>query len=338
LDLKIHFMKLLSSYVFFLFMLTDCKGQKSVGAEKLKLVKEIEMSEVKGRIDHMDFNPKDEVLYVAALGNNSVEVINLKNGRTVHSIKGIEEPQGIAYVQDQNEIAVASGGNGDCIFYNASTFQKLATIHLSSDADNVRYDAAEKKMYVGYGDGGLAMIDPVAHKLIGNIKFPAHPESFQLDKKNELIFVNLPDDHSIAVIDAKNFKLKDTWNISDLRANFPMTLDTADNLVIVGFRHPATLVAYNNKSGKEISKTYLVGDVDDVFYYADKKLVLASGGNGYINIFEKSADNQFKQIANIATRDGARTSLLIPSLGYFILAERANGSKAASLLVYRIDK
>jgi hypothetical protein len=139
-------MRLFSLYVFLLFTLTDCKGQKRVGAEKLKLVKEIEMPEVKGRIDHMAFNQKDQVLYVAALGHNSVEVIDLKNGTIVHSIKGIEEPQGIAYVQDQNEIAVASGGTGDCIFYNASTFQKLATIHLSSDADNVRYDAAEKKM------------------------------------------------------------------------------------------------------------------------------------------------------------------------------------------------
>ena len=329
-------MKLISLFIFCLCFFTHCKGQKSFGIEKLKLIKEISMPEVKGRVDHMAFNQKDQVLYVAALGNNSVEVIDLKNGTIVHSIKGIEEPQGIAYVQDQNEIAVASGGNGDCVFYNASTFQKLATIHLSSDADNVRYDAAEKKLYVGYGNGGLGMIDPKVHKLIGDIKFPAHPESFQIDKKNELIFVNLPDDHSIAVIDAMNFKLKDTWKISDLRANFPMTLDTANSLVIVGFRHPATLVAYDNKSGKEVSKTDLVGDVDDVFYYADKKLLLASGGNGYINIFKKSADNQFKLVSNISTRDGARTSLLIPSLGYFILAARANSGKSTTIIIYQI--
>lgn len=295
------------------------------------------MPDVNGRIDHMAFNPKNQILYVAALGNNSVEVIDLKNDTAVHSIKNVKEPQGIAYLPDQNEIAVASGGNGDCDFFNASTFQKVASIHLSSDADNVRYDATEKKLYVGYGDGGLALIDAVAHKLIGDIKLSAHPESFQIDKKDELLFVNLPGDHSVSVIDTKNFRLKDTWKLNNLKANFPMTLDTADNLVIVGFRDPAALVAYDNRNGHEISKVDLVGDVDDVFYCADKSLLIASGGDGFINVFEKKGDNHFKQVSNIATRDGARTSLLIPSLGYFILAARASGGETASILVYQIN-
>jgi WD40 repeat protein len=330
-------MRLIHLCIFFLCFLTCCKGQKTFGTEKLELIKEIPMPDVRGRIDHMAFNSKEQILYVAALGNNSVEVIDLKRGTTIHTIKDIEEPQGIAYLADQNEIAVASGGNGDCIFYNASTFEKTAVVHLSSDADNVRYDEKQKKVYVGYGDGGLAMIDLVTHTQTGNIKLSAHPESFQIDKKNELIFVNLPDDHSIAVIDTKDFKLKNTWKISDLRANFPMTLDTANNLVIAGFRHPATLVVYDNKNGKEISKADLVGDVDDVFYYTDKSLLIASGGDGYINVFEKSADNQFKQVSSIATRDGARTSLLIPSLGYFVLAARANGGKPPAIIVYQIN-
>lgn len=330
-------MKLALIYFFLAFFLTDCKGQKTFGTEKLKLIKEIPLPSVKGRIDHMAVNLKDEVLYVAALGNNTVEAIDLKNGSVLQSIKGIEEPQGLAYLPEQNEIAVASGGNGDCIFYNASTFAKVATVHLASDADNIRYDAAERKLYVGYGNGGMALIDPVAHKQIGDVKLPAHPESFQIDKKNELLFVNLPDDRSIALIDLKDFKRTDTWKINGLKANFPMTLDTADNLVIVGFRHPAALVLFDSKTGNQISRTDLVGDVDDVFYNADKRQVMASGGDGYINIFEKEAENKFRLVSNIATRQGARTSLLIPSLHYFILAARAAGGKAASIIVYKIN-
>ena len=321
----------------FVFCLASCKGQKSFGTERLKPEKEILMPEVKGRIDHMAINLKDKMIYVAALGNNSVEVIDIDKGVVLKSIKGVEEPQGIAYLPEQNEIAVASGGNGDCVFFNASTFEKLATVHLTGDADNIRYDAVEKKMYVGYGNGGMALIDPVVHKQIGDIKLPAHPESFQIDKKNALLFVNLPDDHSIAVIDIENFNLKNTWKINGISANFPMTLDTADNLVIVGFRHPATLVAYDSKTGRQISQTNLVGDVDDVFYYADKKQIIASGGDGYINIFEKNGNNHFKLVSNIATRKGARTSLLAPLLQYFILAERAEGSKAATITVYKIN-
>lgn len=316
---------------------SNCKGQTTTfGEDKLKLEKKIELPAVIGRIDHMAVNLKDKVLYMAALGNNTVEVIDLNKGSLVRSIKGVEEPQGIAYIPEQNEIAVASGGNGDCVFFNATTFEKIATIHLAGDADNIRYDAAERKMYVGYGNGGMAMIDPVAHKQTGNVKLAAHPESFQLDKKNNKLYVNLPGDHSIAIIDLKSFTIGDTWKISKYRANFPMSLDTANNFVLVGFRYPAVLGWYNSQTGEEVTKVDLAGDVDDIFYF-DRQQIIASGGGGYINIFEKDADNTFKLVSNIGTRSGARTSLLIPSLGYYVLAERAEGSKAAAIVVYKIN-
>ena len=317
--------------------LASCNGQQSFGTGYLKLEKTIEMPGVSGRIDHMAINLKERVVYMAALGNNTVEVVDLNTGVVIRSIKGVEEPQGIAYIPEQNEVAVASGGNGDCVFFDASTFKIVATVHLAGDADNIRYDATERKMYVGYGNGGMALIDPVAHKQTGNIKLSAHPESFQLDKKNNKLYVNLPDDHCISVIDLKSFSLVDTWRISRLRANFPMTLDTTHNYVFVGYRHPAVLVCYDSKTGKEVSRVDLVSDVDDVFYYAAKQQVIASGGDGYINIFAKGADNAFKLVSNIGTRSGARTSLLIPSLGYYVLAERAEGGKTAALIVYKFS-
>jgi DNA-binding beta-propeller fold protein YncE len=324
--------------LFFFCPFFGCKGQQPFGTELLKLEKEIRMPHVKGRIDHMAFNQKDMVLYVAALGNNTVEVIDLKKGVAIKSIKGVQEPQGLAYLTEQNEIAVASGGNGDCVFFNTATYEKVAIIHLAGDADNIRYDATERKMYVGYGNGGMAMIDPATHEQIGDVKLPAHPESFQLDKKNNRLYVNLPDDHSIAVIDLKNFTVANMWKIDKYGANFPMSLDTANNLVFVGFRHPAVLAGYNALNGKQISTNDLVDDVDDIFYYTDKQEVIASGGEGSINIFKKEKGAGYKRVADIPTRNGARTSFFIPSLQTFILAERANSGQAAAIAVYSIKE
>lgn len=329
-------MRLLVLFLFTLCLLSNCQGQKSYGDQKLTVVEKISMPSVKGRLDHMTINLKDRVLYLAALGNNTVEVIDLESGVVLHSIEGVGEPQGVAYLPEQNEIAVTSGRTGDCVFFNASTFGKLAAVHLASDADNIRYDAKERKLYVGYGNGGIALIDAVTHKIVGDVKLPAHPESFQLDKKNNLLFANLPDDQSIAVIDLNHLKQIDSWKLKMLKGNFPMTLDTASNLVIVGCRHPAVLVALDSKTGKEVSRTRLVGDVDDLFYFGRKKEVLASGGEGYINIFLKTVDNRFEQISNIATRQGARTSLLVPSSDFLILANRADRDSAASITIYKI--
>ena len=120
----------------------------------------------------------------------------MENGKPFTALN-LNEPQGVGYIPQLQEIFIANGGNGDCYFYNARSFEKLATIHLGSDADDVRYDSLERKIYVGYGRGGIAIIDADKHKQTADVKLPAHPESFQIDKKLNLLFVNLPDAHMV---------------------------------------------------------------------------------------------------------------------------------------------
>src|SRR5438046_10740525 len=100
------------------------------------------------------------------------------------------------------------------------------------------------------------------------------------------MYVNVPDDHSIAVVYLKSFTVTDTWKITKYRANFPMTLDTSNNFVFVGYRHPAMLVSYDSRTGKQVTANELVGDADDIFYDAGKQEIIESGGVGVINIYK----------------------------------------------------
>ncbi len=330
------------SYFFFTLIaisgfFTACKAQKPFGESLLELYETIEMPSVKGRIDHMDINVKNQILYVAALGNNSVEEVDLNSGKIIHSIEGLREPQGVAYIPQHHEIIVANAGNGDCYFYNANSFDKIATVHLASDADDIRYDSSEKKIYVGYGDGGIAVIDADTRKLTADIKLPAHPESFQIDKDLNLLFVNLPDAHMVAAIDLTQFRVINKWIRNTPTANFPMALDAMNHRLYIGYRHPANLVVLDGKTGKEISMISMAGDADDLYYDDKTREIFVSGGDGHINIFQWQSIGAYRQIANIATRSGARTSLLVPQLRYFVLAARAESSKDASIMVYKIS-
>jgi DNA-binding beta-propeller fold protein YncE len=315
-------------------ILLQCNSQQPFGEKYLQREKSIALPNVKGRIDHLDVDIKNQILFVAALGNNTVEVVDLQKGNVIHSIAGVDEPQGIGYVPQTNEILVANGGNGDCDFFNVSNFKKTATIHLSSDADDVRYDSAEHKLYVGYGEGGIAVIDAISHTLIGDVKLPAHPEGFQLFKDIHRLLVNVPDKNMIGVIDLQQLKLVAQWTRSTPTANFPMAVDSADHLAFIGYRHPAKLIVLVSKTGKEIGATDIVHDTDDVYYEPATNRVYVSGGGGYINIFQLKDGKLANKIANIPTSDGARTSLLIAQLGLFVVAERAVSGSAAQLIIY----
>jgi len=311
-----------------------CSGQVRYGTDVLREEKQISLPGVEGRIDHMDVNAKAGVLYVAALGNNTLEIIDLLNGKRIHTIGGLDQPQGVSYISETDELVVANGGNGDCYFYKARTFDKIATVHLSSDADDVRYDAAEKKVYVGYGEGGIAIIDATTHKQTGDIRLPAHPEGFQLDKSLNRLFVNVPDAHMIAVIDLAQSKLIARWNTGGLKANFPMAVDNQAHRLFIGYRHPASLVVMNSITGVKLFAGSMIGDVDDLYYDSETGRVYISGGGGAIDVFRQEA-NGWKQISHIPTRSGARTSLLIPSLHLFVLARRADGGSEASVIIYK---
>ncbi len=208
--------------------------------------------------------------------------MDLASGKVLHSIKGLDQPQGVGYIPQTQEIIVANGGTGDCYFYNARTFEKVATVQLGADADDVRYDSAAQKIYIGYGNGGIAVIDAGSHKQVGDIKLPVHPESFQLDKGLDRLFVNLPDAHRGGVVDLKQSLLVGKWENSEGSANFPMALDTARHRVLVGYRHPARLVVYDARSGKLLSSGEMTGDADDLYYDYATGRVFVSGGAGAV--------------------------------------------------------
>lgn len=320
-----------------------CKGQSTFGENYLKLAKIISLPGVRGRIDHLDINLEDQVVYIAALGSNTLEVIDLNSGKILKSIPGLDEPQGIAYIPQSHEIFVANGGNGECYFYNAGTFERIAAIHLKSDADNVRYDSVENKIYVGYGRGGIAIIDAQTKKQIADIKLPDHPEGFQVNRKLNLLYVNVPGASLISILDLT--KLKPVRDLSkDYRpGNFPMALDSSGNILFIGYRHPGKLVVMNATSGHRISVSELTNDSDDLFYEEiTKRIYVSCGGGytnqGYINIFQLEGEGKYVQIANIPTRNGARTSLLVPQLHLFLVCEPSISEHDGELMVYQVQK
>ena len=320
-----------------IFQTISCIGQKeTTGINILQFVQEIPMPSVTGRIDHLAINLKEQVVYVAALGNNTVEVVDLRKGNVIKSITGSNEPQGIAYIGRQNEICIANGGNGACYFYDARNFNKTATIRLSDDADNVRYDSLENKIYVGYGSGGIAVIDAKQHLQIADIKLPAHPESFQINYKLGRLYANLPNAKMIGEVDLQQLKLVQKWSTGSFTSNFPLALDTAGHRLFVGYRNPAKMAVIDTRTGNLISSANIPGDVDDLFFDSETASIFTSGGEGYISILRQQGNGTFETVSTIPTRKGARTSLLVPQLRLYILAARAEGGKSAALIIYKV--
>jgi DNA-binding beta-propeller fold protein YncE len=160
------------------------------------------------------------------------EVVDLMAGKVTKHISNLRTPQGIGFAPESNRLAVANDQDGSCRLYDGTSLQQTATVDLKDDADNVRYDNVSRRFWVGYGDGGLAAIDPESGKQVADVKLHAHPESFQLETKGKQIFVNVPNAGYVAVVDRETATVIEKFPLKGAAANFPMALDEADHRLV----------------------------------------------------------------------------------------------------------
>jgi DNA-binding beta-propeller fold protein YncE len=302
----------------------------------LSIEAKIPLGKVDGRVDHLALDLDRHRLFVAELGNGTVGVVNIESRTVERRLSDFDEPQGVAYDRATDTLYVASGGDGSLRLFRGPELAAAGTIKLGADADNVRLDADHRRAYVGYGDGTLAIIDMEAQRKIGDIALNAHPESFQLERTGSRIFVNVPDAHAIAIVDRSTAKLIATWPTTELRSNYPMALDHAKNRVLVGFRQPAVLAAFDAASGKLLSKTASCGDPDDVFVDLKRGSIYMSCGEGFIDVFA-ARDRTYSRVARIETAQGARTALFSADLDRLFLAVRAGAHGPAAVWVFKPD-
>ena len=303
----------------------------------LKLTKTIALPGVEGRIDHFAFDAAGERLFVCALGNNTVEVVDLRKGVRVHSITGFGAPQGIAYIPELKRIFVANDKGGICKIYDGKSFEAVGELDFKDDADNVRYDDATKKVYVGFGSGGIAVVNAPDGKQIGSIKLSAHPEAFELEKTGKRIFANVPNSRHVAVIDRDKSEVVATWKTDLTFANFPMALDEAHHSLFIGCRMPSKLVVLNTDSGDVVAKIDISGDPDDVFYDRKRHRIYAICGAGKVDIIEQTDANNYKALTKIDTANGARTGLFVPERDTLFVAVPHRGAQQAEIRAYRVE-
>ena len=301
--------------------------------EPLRLEKTIPLPGVQGRIDHMSIDVKNHRLFVAALGNNTVEVIDVKEGKRVKTIGGLKEPQGVLYVAESDRLYVANGKDGSVCIFDGTSYALLKTIDYGDDADNLRYDSRRQRVYVGYGGGAVAAIDNQGNKG-DEIKLDAHPESFQLAKDTSHIYVNLPGSHKVAVLDVDKHSVLAKWGTGMAFANYPMAFDEPDHRLFVVTRMPARLLVFDTESGKIIQSLPVVGDCDDVFYDKARKRIYASGGEGAISVVDQKDADHYVDTERIATVKGARTSFFSSDLDRLFLAVRRQGSQPAAIKIF----
>jgi DNA-binding beta-propeller fold protein YncE len=310
----------------------------------LTLSRTIPLPGAVGKFDHLAIDPAGSRIFIAATGNHTVEVVDLKTDKIQQSITGLGKPHGLAWVAATGSLYVADGALAELRVYKGTPLMLAGKIKLSDDADDMVFDEAHHILYVGHGTGDaanptkLAVIDTDKLSLVASLSVASHPEALDIDAQTGRVFVNIADSSEVAVIDTATKAIAAHWKLTKAANNVPMAFDAKHNLLFVACRTPGTVIALDATTGKEVSRQPSAGGVDDLFYDPTLRRIYAISGAGEVDAYQLDAAKTLHALGNLRTAPGSKTALFVPAQSLLYVAVPGAGQSFSEVRVYAPTK
>jgi len=308
----------------------------------MKLIQTIPMPNVEGYFDHPAVDVKGERLFAPGEHQRTLEIIDLRAGKVVHEITGLEgNPRKIIYIPESNQIWVDLG-RGVCKAFSGDTYEVLKTIPLNPystpedkrEPDNGIYDPATGLFYIAdRGDrskegtkGSVEIVDTKNGTYLGHITLEDNdPAGLALDPSSSKLYVVLGATSRVAVIDREKREVTAMWPItSDAPLPHALGMDAAHHRLFIGSRvkkghiyKPGKLVIMNSENGSIIQVIDTEGGVDEVVHDPGSQRVYYTGTTGYVDVFKQVDPDRYERIGLVPTSPIAKTSILVPELHRF---------------------
>jgi DNA-binding beta-propeller fold protein YncE len=323
-------------------LIASCSVGASLHAQvsvPLKLVAKYAMpASVQGKFDHLGLDLQGNLLFVAAETAHQVLVFDLKTGKYLRSIDGIQIPHAIFVREDLGRIYVTDGGPGELKVYDSKTYKLLKTIPLKVDADSVGYDPATHFLYIDNGGGDaheafsmLSVVDTTRDTKVADIKVDGETlEAMALEKSSSKMYVNNAAKNQVEVVDRKTRAVLATWPVTKGKRNVAMALDEAGHRLFIASRS-GDISMFDTQTGKELNSFPIGKGVDDlVFDPASKRLYAPCGADGLIYVYEQRSHDQYTLIGKVPSGPGGKNGLLVKSQSrYFVIVPPQSSTPGA---------
>ena len=309
----------------------------------LRLRQTIPLPEVDGRIDHFSIDVKGRRAFVAALVKNTIEVVDLKDGRVTRTLPGFAKPQGVLFVPELNKLFVATGAAGAVRILDGTSLAVTATEHVSLGADAIGYDPRSREIYVGSGGGDaneemgdLTVFSAASGARVAALRADAHVGGSLIESHGERVFVLVPEKAQVLVLDRKTHAPVAKWTVPGIQKNVALDLDDRGHRLFLGVRTPASIVVLDSDSGAVVASIPTVGTLDGLWFDAVTRRIYTTGGEGFVDVTRQVDADHYERVARIPTGPIARTSAFVPEWRRLYVAVPRDKERSAELRVFEV--
>ena len=327
--------------IFCIFGVILIPGVQAQTSAPLRQIQTIPLPNVEGYFDHPAVDVKGQRLFVPGEYQKTIEIVDLRAGKVIHSITGLEgNPRKVIYIPQSNQIWVDLG-NGTCKSFSGDSYELLKNIQLNPDSppdanrepDNGIYDSATGLFYIGdRGDrskqgtkGSVEIVDTKSGTYVGSITLDDNdPAGLALDPASTRLYVVLGATSQVAVIDRQKRSVIASWPITGAPLPHALGLDAAHHRLFIGSRvkrghiyKPGKMVVMDADNGKTVQVLDSEGGVDEVEYDPSSHRVYFTGTTGGVEVFKQVDPDHYESLGVAPTGAIAKTSILVPDLKRF---------------------
>jgi DNA-binding beta-propeller fold protein YncE len=330
--------------ILFAFFIVFALKVKSEPASVLELVRTIPMPGITGRFDSFGVDVRGHRLFVTPLDHKTVEVYDLKTGKLIHSIPGIEKAHAVLYRGDLDEIFVTDGPADSLKIFKGDKYQLVKTVKPLAAPDGILYDPATHYLYIITGGENakldyslISVVDTDKGKHLGDIRIEGGTmEEMQLEKSSPRLFVVNREKDRIEVIDRKKRTILTSWPLTLGKVPVGLAIDESAHRLFVGCRSEV-MVVFDSASGKEITSVPISKGIDGLTFDPATKLIYSEANTGAIDVYEEMDADHYRSLGTTPIGSPAKPGLLVPELNRYFVAAPQHDNVDAAILEYKVQ-
>lgn len=305
------------------------------------LVKTITLPRVQGGFDHFAYDAALHRLYLAASDNGTLEVMDLREGKRVSSLRGFTNPHSVLVRANVDEILVTDSGKQASVLLQQSTLKKLKNLDLALGANCILLDPTGKRLFVtaggdrvGQSDSTLQIVSPDSGAVLRTVRVPAlHLQPMALDTEHKRLFVNIADQDVIGLFNSDTLERTGTWPIPKGHKNSPIAFDLESNSLFVIASDPGILMELDAASGALRASHPTPSNPDDLGFDPKSRRLFVPG-EGALNVYQMGPSASINLIERLETGAEARTGIFLPDMDTYAVAVPGTALQPARVLLF----
>lgn len=185
----------------------------------------------------MDYDPNDQMLYVANLDGNSIEVIDTNTDSYSRTITNVLSPVHVVVDPQTNTLLVLQYLRNQVSFIDLNTDEVVTELNTGLAPANVALDTHHRKAYISHhASSEIAVVDLDEQSIVKKIKTPFPTHAIGIDDNEEIVYATYLPDTPITQPAAKNQVViinglsDEIMDVLDIEANPYSIIIDSDNM------------------------------------------------------------------------------------------------------------